>query len=204
VVYTLATWMQEESWSYLMSRSSYSNPIVVHFSPFTTTKRTLSKSTTSASTSTSTSSSSFSFQQPVKYQRGHPLTISEGKNKITVVAFYALVRSLGQVQQLIREIKEKQKEKPTSPKQMGHSEQYLVAYRFAATDRSPVTEGADGDEFGSGGSSESILRLLQKLNLYDISVVVRLRWPSPPGGEVYKKMLTYINSVLKPYIEGVG
>jgi len=192
VVYTLGTWMQEESWSYLMSRSSYSNPIVIHFSPLVT-KRTVSKPTLS----TSSSQPSMLTASPVNYQRAHPLTVAEGKNKITIVAFYARIRSLAQVQQLIREIKDKQKEKPTSPKQHGTSEQYLVAYRFASTDRSPVTEGSDGDEFGSGGSSESILRLLQKLNLYDISVVVRLRWPSPPGVDVYKKMLAYISTILK-------
>jgi len=173
---------------------------VIHFSPLPTPKRTIRPSGEGSSLKVSTSASSTSTSpQPIKYQRGHPLTVAEAKQKTTVVAFFARIRTLAQVQQLIREIKEKQKEKPTSPKQQGQTEQYLVAYRFASTDRSPVNEGSDGDEYGSGGSSESILRLLQKLNLYDISVVVRLRWATPPllGGEVYKKMLTNIVTLIK-------
>jgi len=198
VVYTLATWIQEESWSYLMSRSSFSNPIVIHFSPLPAVTRSVRKSPSKNENDVKTTQQQqVTTSQPIKYNRGHPFTISEGKQKISVLPFYARLRTLSQVSQLIKEIKEKQTQKPQSPKQQGQTEQYLVAYRFAATDRTPVNEGSDGEEFGLGGSSESILRLLQKLNLYDISVVVRLRWTNPPGGDVSKKMLTHLVTFLK-------
>jgi len=192
VVYTLATWIQEESWSYLMSRSSFSNPIVIHFSPLPMPKR-ISRSANLADNGikpTPTQQLQLQSQQQqqqqfqfIKFKRGDPLIISEGKHKISIVVYYANVRTLTQVAQLIKEIKEK---KPTSPKQ-GQTEQYLVAYRFAATERSLVNEGSDGEEYGAGGASESILRVLQKSNLYDISVVVRLRWSTYPSSDVYKK-----------------
>jgi len=152
-------------------------------------------------------------EENIKYQRGHPVTITEGKAKTTVVPFYTRIRTVGQLQQTIREIKEKQKEKRRAPKQ-GTSEHYLSAYRFAATDRSPVHEGSDEDEAGPGGGSDAILRLLQKLNLYDIAVIVRLRWASPPGGDVDRKMLASILTMFKDgsvidkgrdqLLEGVG
>jgi len=195
VVYTLATWILEESWAYLMSRSSYSNPIVIHFSPLP--KKATRSVRDGLKVSAHGVNTPVSLSDSINYQHGHPLTITEGKSKINVVPFYARIRSVAHVQQVIREIKDKQKEKPTSPKLQGTTEHYLAAYRFAATDRSPVHEGSDEDQAGAGGGSDAILRLLQRLNLYDIAVVVRLRWTSAPGGDVYKKMLSSILAMLK-------